>query len=148
MERLAETLLREAHQIFERIRREAVRLGIRAAKNDRRESGLFIRLQPGRPALAPAVAQAFDPMCIVADDPIPQRLAVHSRRLGGRLPVQAGKCIGNRQKPRHARIALGQSQVAEHSGCPVLAYRKATITGLPPNQRKHCTTDLTRWNPQ
>lgn len=56
MKRSAETFLRKVRQILERVCRDALRLDIRTAKNDRCELGLFIRFEPGRPARAQVVA--------------------------------------------------------------------------------------------
>ncbi len=68
MKRFAEAFLGQVRQIFERVRRNAVRLRIGTAQNHRRERSLLIRRKPGRPPLTPLVAQTLRTLRIVADD--------------------------------------------------------------------------------
>jgi hypothetical protein len=129
MERLAETLLRKVRQILKRVGRDALHLGIRTAKNDRRKLDLFIRLEPGRPALAPAVAQAVDPAASAA--------AFRS------MPESALAIARSR---RDTRASLSD-RARRRSTAAVLSLRivSATIKSLRPNQQKHCTTGRACW---
>ena len=62
-------------------------------------------------------------MCIIADHPVPERLAVHAGRLRSFLPAHARKRISDReQAPRHARVGLSLGELAQRRWSPIPSY--------------------------
>ena len=76
MERLAKTRFADAHQILAREGGNAVSLRIGTRQDNRRESGLFIGIEPRRASIAPAIVKPVQAMRVVADHRIPQRGAL------------------------------------------------------------------------
>jgi hypothetical protein len=56
----------------------------------------LVRLQPWRATAAPTIAQTIDPLRVVADHPIAQRLPIHTSRLRRCLAVHADQRVGDR----------------------------------------------------
>ena len=80
MHAFAEALLADAHQVLERVGRKTVGLWIRPSQHDAHQLGLLLRVERGRPTIAPAVGEAVDPVLVVAQHPVAQRLPVHAGR--------------------------------------------------------------------
>src|SRR5664279_1000302 len=104
MEGLAETGFADADKVLARKRlKPAFWTG--TFKHDADQLGLLVRFKPRRAPIAPAIVKAIWAVRVVADDPVPQGLAIHTGRLRGFLPAHAGKRIGDRkQPPRHAHV--------------------------------------------
>src|SRR3954452_16128114 len=105
MHPLAEALLADIGQVLERVGRTTAGLWIGPIQHDAHQLGLLLRVERGRPTIAPAVGEAVDPMLVVAQHPVAQRLPVHACRPGCLLPAHAVESVGDRQDAaRHTRV--------------------------------------------
>jgi hypothetical protein len=112
---LGKPLLANAHQILARKGRKPAHLWVRAGEHDANELGLLLGVKLRRAPVTWPVGEPIDAIRVVADDPIAQRLTVHARRLRRLVSAHAIERVGNGQDaPRHARIALGLRQLAQH----------------------------------
>jgi len=114
MERLAEARLADPHQVVERIGRDAIRLGIGAGDDDASEFGLLLWLEPGRPALAPAIAKPVEAVRVI-------------RRARG-VPVLAHPGLANRDELIPELVEAGllgiEAYYPEHSPGQTATYRQ------------------------
>ena len=123
MHPLAEALLADAGQVFERVGRQPARLRIGAGQHDPHQLGLLLSVERRRASVTPAVGEAADPVLVVAQHPVAQRLAVHARCFRRRLPAHAVERVGDCQDaPRHAAVGLPLGQLAQHRRGAILAY--------------------------
>ena len=124
MHPLAEALLADIGQVLQRVGRKTAGLWIRPIQHDVHQLGLLLCVERGRPTIAPAVGKAVDPMLVVAQRPVAQRLP------GCLLP---GSCrVGDRQDAaRHTRVGLGLGQLAKNCRRAVLAYLQRSHDALP-----------------
>src|SRR5262245_39123600 len=122
MHRLAELLLDDRHQIVAREGAEAVLLRIGPGHDDGEQFGLLVECQHRRTAAVPVVAEPGDTVRVVADDPVPERLAVHAGALRRLSTAHALERIGDPQQASgDAGVRLGLGELAQHRRCAVLA---------------------------
>ena len=115
MQAFVEPLLANSYQILAREGRKAAYLWVRPGKHDAHELRLLLSIELRRASSTRQVGQPIQPMLVVADDPVTQRLAVHARRLRRVLSAHAIERVGDRQHaPGDARIAFGLRQLAQH----------------------------------
>src|SRR5688572_3033178 len=81
MHGLTEALLADPHKVLAREGANPVRLRVGTRHHDGVKLRQLVRLQPWRATAAPAIAQTIDPLRVVADHPIAQRLPIHTSRL-------------------------------------------------------------------
>ena len=112
--------------------RKTAGLWIRPIQHDVHQLGLLLRVERGRPTIAPAVGEAVDPMLVVAQHPVAQRLPVHACRPALPLPGSCRRERGDRQDAAlHTRVGLGLAQLAKNCRRAVLAYLQRSHDALP-----------------
>src|SRR3954468_22101671 len=132
MHPLAEALLADIGQVLERVGRTTAGLWIGPIQHGAHQLGLLLRVERGRATIAPAVGEAVDPMLVVAQHPVAQRLPVHACRPGCLLPAHAVESAGDRQDAaRHTRVGLGLGQLAKNCRRAVLANLQRSHDALP-----------------
>jgi len=122
MEGLAEAGFAEAHKVLAGVGgKPALRTG--AFKHDAHQLGLLVRFKPCRTPIAPTIAKTIEAVRIIADDPVPQGLAIHASRLGRFLPAHTAKRVGDgKQPPGNSGVGLSLGQLAQHGRSPIPSY--------------------------
>jgi hypothetical protein len=115
-----EALLDQGAQVAGAPRHAAVPLQVRAAQDERLEGGLPTLIERAGPARAGPVAQAVEPLRVVAVDPVAERLAGHPGEPGRLLAGDALQRVGERQQASaDATIALAAGKTAQLGGVAV-----------------------------
>lgn len=100
MHRLAEPHLRDRHQIVAREIAIAVLLRIGSGHHDGEQ---IVQRQHRRTPSLPVIGKSGDAVLVVADDPVPERLAVHPGATSGLRSTHGGERVGDgQQSPRGA----------------------------------------------
>src|SRR5262249_7835131 len=139
MQRLAEPLLGDRHQVVTGEGAKAVFVRIGPLQHDLQQLGLLPLVEDRRATAGPAIGETGDAVRVVADNPVAQRLPVHASTGGGLGPVHSRQRVGDRQDTAcNARVALVLGQLAQHSRRPVPAYLELLHIG--PRSRIITTT--------
>jgi hypothetical protein len=119
MHTLAEALLADIGQVLKRVGRKTAGLWIRPIQNDVHQLGLLLRVERGRLTIAPAVGKAVDPMLVVAQHPVAQRLPVHAYRAAASrlMPSRALAIARMRRATRVSASASALASCEELSAC-------------------------------
>ena len=112
---LGEPLLANPHQVLAREGRKPACLWVRAGEHDAHELSLLLGVELRRASITRQVGEPIQPVLVIADNPVAQRLAIHTSRPSRLPPVIAIERASNRQDaPCNAGIALAFREFAQH----------------------------------